>query len=214
LIFDTISEPIARRVTAGLVRIGHVLRSRAWKGAGPAGVTPTQGHALGLLRDAPEGLPLGTVASRLGVSAPTASDAMNALVAKGLVLKAPGAKPRSISLRLTPTGEALADATRDWPAFLADAIETLEPAEQAAFLRMLVKIIRAMQLSGDIAPQKMCVTCRYFRPNAHQGAAAPHHCAFVDAPFGDRHLRLNCPEQEDATGETQAANWQSFAPAA
>lgn len=163
--------------------IGHVLRSRAWKGAGPVGVTPTQGHALGLLRDEPEGLPLGTVASRLGVSA--------------------------------PTGEALADATRDWPAFLAEAVETLEPAEQAAFLRMLVKIIRAMQQSGDIAPQKKKIaTCRYFRPNVHEGASAPHHCAFVDAPFGDRHLRLNWPEQEIAAEETQAANWRRFAPAA
>lgn len=208
--FDAMSEPIAKRVTAGLVRIGHVLRSHAWKGAGPAGVTPTQGHALGLLRDAPEGLPLGVVAGLLGVSAPTASDAMNALAAKGLVLKAPGAKPRSISLRLTPAGEALADATQDWPAFLADAVETLEPDEQAALLRTLVKIIRAMQLNGDIVSQKMCVTCRYFRPNVHQNALAPHHCAFVDAPFGDRHLRLSCKEQESAGQEMQAANWQRF----
>ncbi|WP_206244862.1 MarR family winged helix-turn-helix transcriptional regulator [Novosphingobium terrae] len=207
-IFDTITEPIARRVTAGLVRIGHVLRSRAWKGATPEGVTPTQGHALGLLREAEGGLSLGAIASMLGISAPTASDAMSALATKGLVVKAPGAKPRSINLSLTSEGEALAARTSEWPAFLSDAVETLEPAEQAALLRALVKLIRAMQASGDIPVQKMCVTCRYFRPNAHPGTETPHHCALVDAPFGDRHLRLHCGEHVPAEDDALYEQWR------
>lgn len=209
-IFDAISEPISKRVTSGLVKIGHVLRSRAWKGAGPAGVTPTQGHALGLLRDAPGGMTLGALAKLLGISPPTASDAMSALVAKGLATKKPGGIRRSINLALTPQGEALADRTRDWPGFLADAVDTLEPDEQAGLLRALVKVVRAMQVSGDIPHQRMCVTCRYFRPNIHDDAQAPHHCAFVDAPFGDRHLRLNCAEQVEADDDTQTNHWEQF----
>jgi hypothetical protein len=65
-IFDSISQPISLRVTAGLTKIGLVLRSRAWKGAGAAGVTPTQGNALGMLRDAPDGMKLSAVAKMLG----------------------------------------------------------------------------------------------------------------------------------------------------
>lgn len=212
-IFDAISEPIARRVTAGLEKIGQVLRSRAWKGAGPAGVSPTQGHALGLLRESPDGMTLGAIAGLLGVSPPTASDAMNALVAKGLAAKEPGANRRSISLVLTPQGEALADRTREWPGFLAEAVGTLEPAEQADLLRALVKLIRALQVNGDIPHQRMCVTCRYFRPHLHDDPLAPHHCAYVDAPFGDRHLRLHCAEQEEADAASQDANWRRFAAA-
>ena len=103
-IFDAISEPVARRVAAGLARIGLVLRSRAWKGATPAGVTPTQAQALALLGDAPAGMRLSTLAQALGVSAPTASDMVGSLVAKGLARKKPGPDKRSLALRLTPEG--------------------------------------------------------------------------------------------------------------
>lgn len=209
-IFDSISEPISRRVTAGLTKIGLVLRSRAWKGAGSAGVTPTQGSALGMLRDAPDGMKLSAVAKMLGVSAPTASDAMNALVAKGLVIKHAGSDRRSISLVLSPEGETAADRTREWPEFLTDAVGTLDPGEQALLLRALVKVIRSLQVTGDIPLQRMCVTCRYFQPCAHDDRLNPHHCAYVDAPFGDRHLRLNCAEHADAAAEDQAAAWQVF----
>lgn len=30
--FDAVSEPVARRVTSGLSKIGTVLKSQAWKG--------------------------------------------------------------------------------------------------------------------------------------------------------------------------------------
>jgi len=210
-IFDAISEPTAKRVTAGLAKIALVLKSRAWKGAGPAGVTPTQGQALGLLREAPQGMRLTALAELLGVSAPTASDAVNSLVGKGLAAKEPGPDKRSVTLRLTSAGQEVADRTAEWPGFLARAVEALEPSEQAAFLRSLVKIVRALQESGDIAPQRMCVTCRYFRPLVHDDTVNPHHCAYVDAPFGDRHLRWNCAEQEEADRATKDANWTRFA---
>ncbi len=209
-IFDAISEPIAKRVTAGLAKIGLVLKSRAWKGAGAAGVTPTQAQAIALLHEAPKGMRLSALASLLGVSPPTASDAVNTLVSKGLARKEPGPDKRSIALRLTPEGEAMVDRTAEWPGFLARAVDSLEAGEQAAFLRSLVKLIRALQESGEIPAQRMCVTCRYFRPYAHEDALAPHHCAYVDAPFGDRHLRLNCPEQEDASPEWRQASWERF----
>lgn len=209
-IFDALSEPVARRVAAGLSKIGLALRSRAWKGAGPAGVTPTQGQALAFLRDAPAGLKLGALASLLGVSAPTASDTVNALAAKNLVLKTPGPDKRSLTLKLTAQGESLAGHADEWPAFLAEAIDVLPPAEQAGFLRSLVKIVRTLQKSGDIPVQRLCVTCRFFQPYAHEDGDSPHHCGFVDAAFGDRHLRLNCKEQEAAPEPQQAAAWDRF----
>jgi DNA-binding MarR family transcriptional regulator len=209
-IFDAITEPIAKRVTAGLAKIGLVLRSRAWKGAGSAGVTPTQAQAMALLREAPKGMRLSALAAMLGISAPTASEAVNALVAKGLAAKEPGPDRRSITLKLTDRGEALAEHTADWPAFLARAVEALEPAEQATFLRSLVKLIRTLQENGDIPAQRMCVTCRFFRPYLHADPANPHHCAYVDAAFGDRHLRLNCAEQQEAAPDEQRRAWLRF----
>jgi DNA-binding MarR family transcriptional regulator len=96
-IFDALGEPVARRVTGGLARVGQVLESRAWKQAGPAGVT--QAQALELLRERPEGTGLGGLAGLLGVSAPTASSAVATLVAKGPVTEEPGPTGRSVTPR-------------------------------------------------------------------------------------------------------------------
>ena len=50
-----------------------------------------------------------------------------------------------------------------------EAVDELSPDEQAAFQRAIVKMIRAMQLKGDIPVSRMCVSCTWFRPNAHPG---------------------------------------------
>jgi len=206
--FEAASQPVAERVSTGLAKIGMALKARAWRGASPERVTPTQAQALVLLRGAPRGLRLDEVAKGLGVTAPTASDAVAALVSKGLVSRGRSVdNHRAVALTLTADGAALADRVAEWPDFLLRAVGTLEPAEQAAFLRGLVKIIRTLQEAGDIPPQRICVSCRYFRPNVHSDHERPHHCAFVDAPFGDRHLRLDCLEQEPASAEEAKANW-------
>lgn len=210
--FDALSEPLETRVAAGLARIGTALRTHSWRGAAPAGLTPTQGAAVALLRGERDGLRLSALATSLAVTPATASDALAALVRKGLVAR--GADPadaRAAAFTLTAEGEALADRIATWPDFLARALGTLDAAEQAALHRMLIKTIRALQEAGDIPVQRMCVTCRYFRPGAHPGDAdRPHECAYVGAPFGDRHLRLDCREQETLEEPERAALWTRF----
>lgn len=206
--FDTVTQSISERVSTGLAKISLALKTKAWRGAAPARLTPTQGQVLVLLRSAPRGLRLDEVARALGVTAPTASDSVAALVSKGLVVRGRSPdNPRAVSLTLSSEGAALAEQVSDWPDFLLRAVDTLDEAEQTAFLRALVKIIRALQVSGDIPPQRMCVSCRYFRPNVHDDPERPHHCAFVDAPFGDRHLRLECQEHEPAPAHEAETSW-------
>jgi len=59
-------------------------------------------------------------------------------------------------------------------------------------------MIAALQEQGRIPVARMCPTCRFFRPNVHDDPERPHHCAFVDAPFGDRSVRIDCPDHEPA----------------
>ncbi len=188
------AETLPRRIASGLGRLALALRAKAWRGASEEGITPTQGELLAQLLEQPEGQRLGEIARQLGVSAPTASEAVSTLVAKSLVEKKPGSDKRSVTLRITRQGRKMAARAADWTSFLAGSIATLDKAEQAAFLVSLSKIIRAMQVNGDISPQRMCITCAHFRPYVHADATNPHHCAFVDAAFGAADLRLNCPE--------------------
>lgn len=71
-------------------------------------------------------------------------------------------------------------------------------------------LIRALQVARGIPVQRMCVTCAHFRPHAHDDADEPHHCAFVDAAFGDAALRIDCGDHEDALEEKRDSLWARF----
>ncbi len=204
--------PLARQVTAGLSKLGMALRTEAWRDAGPRGLTPTQAQILALLGASAGPMRLSSVAEGLAVTLPTAGDAVRVLVAKGLVSKGrdPG-DARAVALALTDAGRAAADAASVWPDFVLAAVDALTLDEQAGLVRALVKMVRTLQVRGDIAPARMCVSCRFFRPYAHPGdGERPHHCAFVDAPFGDRALRVECPEHEPAAPDEARRRWDEF----
>ena len=198
-VFDSISEPLDRRVGAALGKIGTALRSHAWKGAEAQRLTPTQGDILALLRARGGPQRLSEVADGLAITRPTACDAVATLVRKGLLIKEKDQSDgRAIALRLTVDGVWEADRIAHWPDFLTDAVNTLSGAEQETVYQALLKLIGALQRSGGMAGPRMCATCRHFRPNAHAGAEAPHHCDHFASPLGDRHLRLDCAEHDSA----------------
>jgi DNA-binding MarR family transcriptional regulator len=184
----------------GLNKISLALKSHAWQDAGLQGLTPTQGQILALLRSKVDSaMRLAEVADGLAVTPATASDAVATLVAKGLVQKGRAQDDaRAIAITLTEQGQHQADRVADWPDFLLDAVDELSPVEQEVFLRGLIKMICKLQERGQIPISRMCVTCRFFQPNVYSKSDRPHHCALVNAPFGDRDLRLDCPEHNAA----------------
>jgi len=185
-----------QKVVQGLMKIALALRHRAWQHAYPYALTPTQAQILiELLRRDPQAVPVSEVARALAVTLPTASDAVEALVRKGLLCKRLRPQDRRArELSLTPAGRRLARRVRLWPDFLLEALEDLSSEERSVLLRALMRTIRVLQERGEISPSRMCLTCIYFRPNVHPDPVRPHHCAFVDAPFGDLHLRMDCPD--------------------
>jgi DNA-binding MarR family transcriptional regulator len=204
-------QPLDKKVTIGLAKIGIALKQQAWAEAGGRGLNPTQGQILALLRANPDGLRLGALAEQLGVTPATTSDSVTSLQRKGLVTKEPTAGDgRGVVVRLTPTGSREAAAAAAWPDFLLEAVSELSTDEQAAFLRALVAMIRTLQEKGRIPVARMCVSCRFFRPFMHDDPVRPHHCAFVDAPFGDGELRLDCPDHITASVDQADQNWQIF----
>ncbi len=201
---DNVRDPIyigvdstEQSILIGLSKVSLALKSQSWQDAGASGVSPTQAQILALLQaKGNEGMRLSEVAAGLAVTPATASDAVRVLDLKGLVLKKRSTQDaRAISIVLTPTGQQLAAQTSCWSDLLLGAVDELSEPEQTVFLGGLTKMIRKLQESGQIPIAKMCITCRFFQPNLYADGAKPHHCDFVDAPFGDRDLRLECPDQ-------------------
>ena len=208
---------VPNKLMSGLNRIGLAMRSAAWEDATESGLTPTQSQILAFIQaHAAENPRSGDAADALGITPQTASVAIAALVAKGLVSKVPDAKDRrASSLKLTRQGEVAARVAAQWPDFLLKAVQELDPVEQGVFLRILIKVIRRLQIDGQIVPQRLCVTCVHFRPNAHANdPAGPHHCAFVDAPLAETDLRLDCGDHRAASQDVANAAWQTLTRAA
>lgn len=194
--FDDPSDPLASRLADGLTRLAAVARQLDWQAAEAAGLTPTQTEILALLDRRPEGVRLGEAAAHLGVRGATASDAVAALLRKGMVARQADAQDgRAVRLVLTGRGRDL--ASRRVPGFAA-VVAGLSPEEQARALALVVRMIRDLLRRELIAPQRSCVTCRHFRESVAPGSNTPHFCAFVGAPMADRHLRLDCPDHQPA----------------
>ncbi len=202
------------QIAYALARIGTLLKSLAWEDAEKLGVNPTQAQIL--VRLAARGRSrVSDLAAELGVSQPTLSDAVAALFRKGLLERQPDPEDgRAVRLQLTWAGRAVAEAARVPPPAMLAALETLPEADRDAMQRGLVGLIRALQLAQVIPVQRICVTCRHFRPHAHDDAARPHHCAFVDAAFGDAALRIDCGDHETAADPDLLPLWARFSAAA
>jgi len=195
-----------------LSKIGIAQRSQAWKETEPRGLNPTQAQVLVALNSVPTaGMRLSELASRLGVSPPTVSDSVGSLQVKGLLTKQPAPDDaRALTILLTDQGRTAAGELSQWPDALLATTHVLSAQEQGVFLRALLKMIRELQETGQVSPSQMCVTCEFFRPNAHDDLDRPHHCEFVGAAFGDRNLRVECPDHSEAVGPQRGHNWDRF----
>lgn len=210
---ETPKDPtsLAHRIREGLSRVAAVLRADDWERAKGAGLNPTQLAILELLEARGSGLGVREIAFHLGVSQPTATDSIAALERKGYVAKrVMDADRRGVSVGLTANGGQLLRESGTAEGHAERGVATLAGREQEELLLALIKVIRALQEHDTIPIQRMCATCRYFAPFAHRDAAHPHHCHFVDAPFGQPDLRIDCRDHQIADPASRAATWEAF----
>ncbi len=189
----------SHQLALGLDRLAELLRAQAWKQLGESGLNPTQQAVLRQLAAQPVGLRLSQLAAALGVSAASLSDTVSALERRGDVTRrADPDDGRASRIRLAAAGRRrLARLAREDSA-AATLVAALTPSQQGELLRLLQLMIRQAQDSGLASGFRTCLGCRFFQPFAHAGSERPHHCGFVDRPFGHGELRIDCAEQETA----------------
>lgn len=192
---DVPGTPPHEQLMVGITRLGQALRISSYRNAGPYRLSPLQADIIVLLAGDLRPRRLSDVAASLASTPPTISDAVKTLTAKALVeRRRDTSDARAVSLTLTRAGEAEAERLARLPEEFAEAMSSLAPEDLAAMLRGMSGMIRSLQDQRAIPVTRMCLTCSYFRPQAHPGSDKPHHCAFVDNAFGDGELRLECPD--------------------
>lgn len=190
-------DDLDAKLAAALERTGQALRVQLWDTGRRHALTPTQLQVLlRLARDPPARRRVGALAAELDLSHPTVSDSLAVLRRKQLA--EPEAGRRGAPLRLTTRGREVASAVAGWHEPVLTALGRLDPGEKERALRLLLDLIAGLQRAGIVTVARMCVTCRFFRPDQHAGARARHHCALLDIPLSGADLRVDCPEHEQA----------------
>ena len=211
-LLEKTTDPLPHRLASALSKVSVSLKRRLWRDAASRRISPLQAQILAFLRQRPtHGATVTDITRMLGVTMPTASDVIAVLVKRGLLRKIRTENDgRVFNVMLTARGRRRAEQVMGWPDFLLWAAELLPVEEQESLLRTLVKLIKSIQDRGEIPVARMCITCTHFRPHIHADSQRPHHCALVDAPFGDRLIRIDCNEHEAADPEQQQRQWQAF----
>lgn len=204
-------EPVPQRLATGLAKIAVAVRHQERAAAGANELTATQALVLRMVSNESAGVPVSDLAHRLAVTVQTVSDSVAALDRKGLVARRPDEDDRRV-VRVTATQagvQTVADLDRSPDALLASVGE-LSPDEQRVLLRVVVKLIRGLQQRGEMPVARVCATCRFFAPYAHANSAQPHHCHFVDAPFGEAQLQTDCADHRQLANDDDDATWLRF----
>jgi DNA-binding MarR family transcriptional regulator len=189
---------VDKKVVASLERLSQVLRVLLRKAAHERGLSPIQARFLvHLLFHGPELRRVGRLAEEFGLTPATVSEAVGSLEKKGLVNRDPWAGDgRVATLRLTLAGEEAARGIATWANAVEGSLFAASPGEKEVVMRFLMDLIASLQTAGVVTVARMCVSCRFFRPDAHPDEEFPHHCALLDLPLARSDLRADCPEHE------------------
>ena len=203
---DSVFEPssqhgdVDKKIVAALERLSQAFRVLLQEEAQRQSLSPIQALFLvHLLHHNDELGRVGRLAAEFGLSRATVSEAVGTLEAKGLVYREPWLRDRRVAnLRLTAEGKEVAARLSGWADVVEEQLGSFAPGEKEAVMRFLMRLISELQGAGVITVARMCVSCRYFSPDAHPRSASPHHCALLDLPLSGADLRTDCPEHEPA----------------
>jgi|SRR5688572_13009765 DNA-binding MarR family transcriptional regulator len=195
----------------GIERLSALLRAQSWSEDGTPPLHPAQRSLLLALAGNAQGLRSGELATRLGVSAPSVSESLRTLEAKGWVRRRPDPDDgRAWRMSLTASGKRLAGRLQDPAAGLGPLLRALPERELGQFLRAIQLMMREAQQLGMASGLRTCLGCEFFRPYASSDPKQPHFCAYVGAPFGDAQLRVDCADQQPQSAEALALAVQRF----
>jgi DNA-binding MarR family transcriptional regulator len=199
-VFDPSTQhgDIDKKIVASLERISQVFRVLLRGEAQERDLSPIQAQFLVYLLHHRAALRrVSQLAREFDLTRATVSDAVGSLEKKGLIRRASWPDDKRVTtLRLTPTGEHTARELAAWANVVDEHLKGCSSQEKEAVMRFLMGLIGSLQKSGLITVARMCITCRFFRPDAHPGGNSPHHCALLDVPLSGSDLRADCPEHE------------------
>jgi DNA-binding MarR family transcriptional regulator len=185
------------KVLAAVERLAQGQRSFYQELGTRHGVTPLQIQLLELIADgAPPTSHVGELAREVGVTQPSASEAIASLEDKGHVTRAvdPADRRRSV-ITLTEQGTQLAAQLSSERETVRHALGVRKEADNAATLSVLVDLIATYHDAGIIGVVRACTTCAFLSDQAD----GTRFCDELKISIAPSDLRVNCRSHEPLT---------------
>jgi DNA-binding MarR family transcriptional regulator len=178
------------KVLAAIERIAQGQRAFYQELGTKHGVTPLQIQLLELIADgAPPTGHVGELAREVGVTQPSASEAIASLEDKGHVSRAidPSDRRRSV-ITLTEQGRGLAAQLSAARETIREALGGRNEDENAAILSTLVDLMGTFHNAGIIGVVRACSTCSFLSDQAD----GTRFCDALKITMASSDLRVNC----------------------
>ncbi|WP_121433269.1 MarR family winged helix-turn-helix transcriptional regulator [Actinomadura pelletieri] len=187
------NQDVGDKTVDALERLTVAYRAFGQQVAGAERLSPLQAQLLALLAAGPPPeARVDALHRELQVSQPTVSDAITALISKGLVTRHPDSTDRRRHrLSLTPAGRETADGIAARRGELVSVVDALPVEVRETVLNSLLILIERFHRAGIIAVARTCLTCRF-----HELHGGDHHCALLNMHLDAGDLRVNCPEHQ------------------
>lgn len=189
-------NPHRPKLAALLERLAQAQRVMLWDAVAGQGLSPTQAQVLLHLAHRPVELRrVGALALEFDLSAPTISDAVASLESKGLIFRTSWEQDRRVQvLDLSELGNEVVGKLEGLDDPLYTALDDLSNHEQTQLQDLLMRLTRSLVRQKVITVARMCLLCEHFRPDAHLGQAARHHCALLNIALAAGELQVDCPD--------------------
>ncbi len=178
---------IATKIIFLLEKICQAYRNYLWQIAYKEDLTPTQIEILQTVVSCPQSN-VSHIAKELGVSKPTASEAIKALIEKGFLhaQNDPSDKRKKI-LTLTKKGRALTKRTEKLNALFLNCLEKLPPSQNKNLYKALLLTVKILYEEGMFKLIRFCPFC------ANRKSSPQPICIITNKPVSPENFRPNCP---------------------
>lgn len=178
-------------------RIATVWKFNLQQVAKANSVTSLQLQILFFLRDHRDPLcNTSDIAKEFGVTKPTVSDSIKALLNKELVSKHPlPSDGRAFTFKLTEKGSRLAHSENTSLTHASELLDGITIDTLDNLWEILLSLMQNLS-SADVIPLRMCHACAFYSSDKDTSNA---YCQFLQMPLRNDDLRLDCPDFEPQT---------------
>lgn len=177
------------KIAMGIERLSTVFRAALWEETKRCGLSPLQAQILLFIAShAPMQSRVSTLAKEFAVTKATVSDAVRALLEKGMLKKKSGDDARAFSLALTASGKKQVQKFSVLTEYFDEALTAIPANERKKIWEGLLLLIGHLQKTG-IIPLRMCFSCQHY--GKHKSVP---YCQLLEQALQIEDIRLDCPE--------------------